>query len=155
MSIQSILGNVTAEIGSGISQGLETLGNMMQSVVGTATAKIGSIYDGGFIGINENNWGTIKTAVEALIKAAEEDLNNFKEIDDREGALKGEAKDATGEYLKSCKDLLYAYISTYKNFITFAEESLTALHEGDTQNAQAIQAATSDIQATAANIRVD
>ena len=155
MSIQSILGNVTAEIGSGISQGLESLGNMMQNVVGTATAKIGSIYDGGFIGINANNWDTIKTAVLALISAAEEDLKKFNELADREGALKGEAKDATGEYLKDCKDLLNSYISQYKNFIRFAEESLTALNEGDTQNAQAIRAAAGDIQAAAANIRVD
>lgn len=155
MSIQSYLGNLGASIGSTVSQGLDEISNFMQGVVGTATSKIGSIYDGGFIGINADNWDTIKTAVEALIKAAEEDLDKFNELANKDGALKGLAKEATGDYLVACKDLLYAYISTYKNFITYAEESLNALNEGDTQNAQAIQAATQDIQSAATQIRVD
>jgi len=155
MGIRSGLGNMISGIKTAATNTISEIGAGITSIFDAAVTKIGSIYSGGFIGIDANNWGTIKEAIEKLITDAETELNKFNELAERDDALKGQAAGALGEYLKKSKELLLAYATTYRNFITDAETALTAMNEGDTANAQSIQEAASAIEQKANEIRVD
>ncbi len=155
MGIRAGLGNIGASIKSAWDNSIQSIFAQTQGIFDAAVTKIGSIYTGGFIGINADRWPEIKTAVETLITQASSELAKFQELANRDDAIKGQASTALGGYLLNAQKLLDAYVTTYRNFIKDAETALGAMQEGDTQNAQNINEASSAIEAEANSIRVD
>ncbi len=155
MGIRAGLGNIGASIKSAWDNSIQSIFAQTQGIFDAAVTKIGSIYTGGFIGINADRWPEIKTAVETLITQASSELAKFQELANRDDAIKGQASTALGGYLLNAQKLLDAYVTTYRNFIKDAETALGAMQEGDTQNAQNMNEASSPIEAEANSIRVD
>ena len=155
MGIKNQIGNAISGLKSAWSNTTQEIGSRINAIFDSTTTKIGSIYSGGFIGVDANNWTAIKTSVEDLISAANEDINKFNDLANRDDALKGEAATALGEYLTACKGLLQAYVTTYRNFITDGETALAAMNTGDTENAKAIQQASAEVNEQAQSIQVD
>ncbi len=155
MGIRAGLGNIGAGLKSAWDNTIQGIFAQTQGIFDAAVTKIGSIYSGGFIGINANNWGDIKVAVEKLITDATADLAKFNELAKRDDAIKGEAEIALGGYLANAQKLLEAYVTTYRNFIKDAETALGAMNEGDRQNAQNINEASQALEQEANAIRVD
>ena len=155
MGIRAGLGNLGASIKSAWDNSIQSIFAQTQGIFDAAVTKIGSIYSGGFIGIDANNWGTIKVSIEKMIADASAELAKFQELAKRDDAIKGEASTALGGYLGNAQKLLDAYVTTYRNFIKDAETALGAMNEGDRQNAQNINEASSAIEAEANAIRVD
>ena len=62
---------------------------------------------------------------------------------------------AASEYVKAVNTLLIAYVTTYRNFIKLADESVAQMKAGDTSNAASIRDAAAEIRARAEEIRVD
>lgn len=155
MGIRSGLSDAVAGVQTAWNNTVDQIGARISGIFDTAATALGSIWSGGFIGIDENNWSTIKDAIEKLIENANTEVEKFNELANRDDALKGEAAAALGEYLKACKGLLYAYVTTYRNFVTDAETALNAMKAGDTANAQAVQNAAADVEQMANEIRVD
>jgi len=156
MGIKNTLGNIADAVTNSASQAVDEIGSRVNAIVGQANARLGAIYDGGFIGVNANNWPDIKDAIEGqIITPAETELDKFNALADQTDAIKGESAEALRTYLLACAELVAAYISTYRNFITLAETSLQAMQAGDTSNAQAINEAADEIQNEAQQIAVE
>ena len=109
------------------------------------------------VGINENNIDNIEEDINTLI------INPINQILDEFGGgtgvfdkgLKGDANEAAAKYIQAVKNLLLAYVSTYKNFITLCYESLEAMKQNDAGNAEVIQNAQQTIQQMANEIQVN
>jgi hypothetical protein len=155
MGIRSGLSDAVAGVKTAWNNTVDQIGARINGLFDTAAAQLGSIWSGGFIGIDESNWGEIKTAIEGLIEKANGEVDKFNELANRDDALKGEAATALGEYLKACKNLLYAYVTTYRNFITDAETAMNAMKTGDSENAKSISEAAANVEAMANEIKVN
>ena len=155
MGIRAGLGNLGASVKSAFQNKIDALVASTKAIFDATVTRIGSVYTGGFIGIDTNNWPVIKSAIEELINHASDDLNKFQELAKRDNALKGDASEALGSYLINAQNLLTAYITTYRNFITDAETALGAMVAGDQANAASIQEASNALQQEANRIRVD
>lgn len=116
-----------------------------------------ALYSGGFVGINADNINQITDDVNGLvIDPIENILSGFGGTEETfNPGLKGQAATAAVDYVQSIKQLLAAYISTYKNFITLAGQSLESMQTNDQGNAEIIQSASQSIQQMASEIRVD
>lgn len=162
MTIKNNVENAVSGLRNMFTNGIANIGQTIKSKFDTAVAKIGSIYDGGFIGVDEHNWDNIKTSVNALIEAAQTELAAFAQDGEVgklvDGAIKGGANgegganEALKAYLESAKALLNAYVQTYQNFIAAGNEAYNAMFAGDRQNAQNIQAASTDLQQQAQSL---
>lgn len=155
MSIQNIVTNIGDALEVRDRNAVTVLRNVMQAAIGEARSNWASLWDGGFVGIDANNIGVLTDEVNRIITRIDEIANNFNAEQQFDGALAGEARLATQEYVEGVKDLLKAFVSTYRNFIKLAEESATAMTQGDTENAAAIRAAKDEVQQRASEIRVD
>lgn len=153
--IEDLVNNVTSNVSNAARSAFDTATNTIRNVLGTANATLGSLYDGGFVGINANNIDTITTAVNNMITQVEGVLAGFNAAVEFEAGLKGEAAAAASEYVAAVKELVFAYTSTYKNFIKLANDAAEQWKTGDTANAQAIQTGTDAIMKEANTIRVD
>lgn len=155
MSIQNIVTNIADALEVRDRNAVTVLRNTMQAAIGEARSNWASLWDGGFVGIDANNIGVLTDEVNRIITRIDEIANNFNAEQQFDGALAGDAKLATQEYVEAVKELLKAFVSTYRNFIKLAEESAAAMTQGDTENAAAIRAARDEVQQRASEIRVD
>lgn len=115
------------------------------------------LYSGGFVGIDLNNLQNLETDINGLvINPVSEKLNGFggDESTWNQG-LKGKAQEAAIKYVQAIKQLLAAYISTYNQFITLANESARALVANDTANANVINDAVQSITTMAQGIETE
>lgn len=155
MSIENILSNAGAAISNGFKNTASTLGAMFQNAIGSATATFSTLWDGGFVGIDVNNYMVIRDEIDALMTKVEQVLSEFNAQAEFETGVKGEAADAASEYVKAVNELLIAYVTTYRNFIKLADDAVEQMKQGDTQNAASIRSAADEIRARANDIRVD
>lgn len=155
MSIENILSNAGAAISNGFKNTASTLGAMFQNAIGSATATFSTLWDGGFVGIDVNNYMVIRDEIDALMTKVEQVLSEFNAQAEFETGVKGEASEAASEYVKAVNELLIAYVTTYRNFIKLADDAVEQMKQGDTQNAASIRSAADEIRARANDIRVD
>lgn len=155
MSIENILSNAGAAISNGFKNSAATLGAMFQNAIGTAQATFSTLWDGGFVGIDVNNYTVIRDEIDTLMTKVEQVLTQFNANAEFETGVKGEAADAAAEYVKAVNELLIAYVTTYRNFIKLADDAVAQMKAGDQQNAASIRTAADEIRSRAAEIRVD
>ena len=155
MGIKSTLGNLGSSVSAFANNTLEQVSAKLTGLFNNAVAQIGSIWDGGFIGIDTNNWDTISKAIDDMISVAEEEIEDFNDLANRDDVLKGKQSEALGEYLQDAKSLLEAWVSTLRNFKKDAETAMNQLVEGDDTNAQTIHEAAANLEQQANAIRVD
>jgi ElaB/YqjD/DUF883 family membrane-anchored ribosome-binding protein len=155
MSIENILSNAGAAISNGFKNSAATLGAMFQNAIGTAQATFSTLWDGGFVGIDVNNYTVIRDEIDTLMTKVEQVLTQFNANAEFETGVKGEAADAASEYVKAVNELLIAYVTTYRNFIKLADDAVAQMKAGDQQNAASIRTAADEIRSRAAEIRVD
>lgn len=155
MSIENILSTAGAAVSSVFNNTVNSIGNLFESAIGSAVTSFSVLWDGGFVGIDVNNYTVIKDEIDALMTKVEETLTQFNAAAEFETGIKGEAADAASEYVKAVNTLLIAYVTTYRNFIKLADESVAQMKAGDTSNAASIRDAAAEIRARAEEIRVD
>lgn len=153
--IEDIISNTASTVSNYSRAAIDTATNAIKTTVGTAAATISSLYDGGFVGINASNITTITDAVNNMITKIEAEMDNFNVNTEFSVGVKGEAEAAASEYVKAVKELVAAYVSTYKTFIKLANDSVEQMQTGDTANAQSIRTGAEAILKEANNIRVD
>lgn len=155
MSIKTIVSNVENSFQSTIGNSASTVANMFQNAIGEATATFSTLWDGGFVGLNKNNFSELENQVNTLMNEIEGVIAEFNAEAEFETGIKGTSASAATEYVRAVSELLRAYVSTYRNFLKLANESIMAMDEGDAANAAAIREATAEIQDRAKEIRVD
>lgn len=155
MSIENILSTAGAAVSSVFNNTVNSVSNLFESAIGSAVTSFSVLWDGGFVGIDVNNYTVIKDEIDTLMTKVEETLSQFNAAAEFETGLKGEAADAASEYVKAVNDLLIAYVTTYRNFIKLADESVAQMKAGDTANAASIRDAAAEIRSRAEEIRVD
>jgi hypothetical protein len=155
MSIENILSTAGAAVSSVFNNTVNSIGNLFESAIGSAVTSFSVLWDGGFVGIDVNNYTVIRDEIDTLMTKVEQVLTQFNANAEFETGVKGEAADAASEYVKAVNELLIAYVTTYRNFIKLADDAVAQMKAGDQQNAASIRTAADEIRSRAAEIRVD
>lgn len=155
MSIESLAGLASSSIDANGKVLLGQISRNIQNIIGMGSASLSSLWEGEFVGIDRTNWTLIKEAIEKLMSSVLAVMDGFNENTIITSGLRGEAAEAAKEYVQAVKSLLIAYVSTYKNFITLADQAVQSMDSGDKQNAEAIRKDVDAIRNQAAEIRVD
>ena len=146
MSIQSAVGNIISNTKNDITSIITGAKGALENIVGSVGTKLSNLWDGGFAGIDENSFGTLKQAIMDYCKEVDEIINGFNQEGHLEVAYKGAIQDSANDFVVAVKEILVAYVSTMRRNIA---EAVTAF-----QNyRQAAQSIAQDVQADAANIR--
>lgn len=114
-------------------------------------------YAGGFMGINFTGLKQLEADVkENIIGKAQDAIEGFANDDAVwNTALQGKTKAAAIKYVEEVKNLLYAYISTYNDFITLADQAAEALITNDTGNQGIIENAVDTISGLVTGIETE
>lgn len=155
MAINDILSNIGSSLSHSAQSDLGNLKAMWDNMVGGATATFQTLWSGGFVGIDVNNYETIRNAIIEMVDKIEGVLSQFNANAEMETGLKGEAAEAASDYVKAVNELLLAYATTYKNFIKLADNAVEQMKQGDTQNAAEIRNEADVLRKEASSIRVE
>lgn len=148
MSIQSAVGNIVGNVGNDLQSIISGVRTNLQTIVGSVSTGLSNIWSGGFAGIDENNFETIKSALIEYCDSIEAHINEFNQASKLEVAYKGAIQDAADDFVRAIKDILSAYVSTMRRNIAEADTAF--------QNyKQAAQAIAQDIHSDAQAIRDD
>lgn len=123
MSVQSTISTFTYSVEDKISASLRTAKTAMTTAVGTITTKAGSLFNGGFVGMSDSGFESLKNAIKKYCSDLQTTINGYNTDADITGALKGDTQVAAQEFIEAVKDLLDAYISTIKQEIDEATEA--------------------------------
>lgn len=146
MSIQSAVGNIISNTKNDIDAFFTQAKASLENIVGSVGTKLSNLWDGGFAGIDENNFDTLKQAIISYCDEVDAIINGFNQEGHLEVAYKGAIQDAANDFVVAVKDILVAYVSTMRRNIAEADTAF--------QNyKQAAQSIAQDVQADAANIR--
>ncbi len=146
MSIQSAFGNITSAVDNGLDSAISVAKAALGNIVGSVGTALSNLWSGGFAGIDENNFESLKQAIITYCDEVDEIINGFNQEGNLEVAYKGAIKDAASDFVGAVKEILVAYVSTMRRNIAEADTAF--------QNyKQAAQSIAQDVQADAANIR--
>lgn len=123
MSVQSSISTFTYSVEDKISVALRTGKNTILNAVGTLTTKAGSLFNGGFVGMSDSGFESLKNAIKKYCEDLQTTINGYNSDADITGALKGDTQVAAQEFIEAIKGLLDAYISTIKQEIDEAQEA--------------------------------
>lgn len=155
MSIKSIIGNGLSGLGHLASGALTSISQRIEGLVGGATARLSALWDGGFVGLNDEGIVTLTQDIESYIGSLMDIADNFAANNDISGALKGETATAAQDYITAISKLLDAYCTTYRNFNQMAYAARQSMHTDDKGNAASIRDEAAQIENDAKSIQVD
>lgn len=155
MAINDILSTYASSQFHNVQSDLGNLKAMWDNMVGGATATFQSLWDGGFVGIDANNYEVIKTAITQMIEKIENTLSQFNANAEMESGLKGEASEAAAYYVQCVNRLLSDYATTYRNLVILADNAVEQMKQGDTENAAAIRTDAENLVREGSQIRVE
>lgn len=155
MSIKNIFGNWKSYVSHSSSQNLNDISKSFTNILSGSTAKLSSLWDGGFVGIDVNNYEDLTRRIDLFVEDMEEISTRFAQYSDISGALKGQAAEAAKEYIKELTLVINAYISFYKNFNVLITETADKMLLNDKENSNAIVEEASNVINDANNIRID
>lgn len=146
MSIQSAVGNIVSSTKNDIGSFFTQAKAALENIVGSVGTKLSNLWDGGFAGIDETSFDTLKQAIVDYCNEVDAIINGFNQEGHLEVAYKGAIQDAANDFVVAVKEILVAYVSTMRRNIAEADTAF--------QNyKQAAQSIAQDVQADAANIR--
>lgn len=146
MSIQSAVGNIISNTKNDITSIITGAKGALENIVGSVGTKLSNLWDGGFAGIDENSFGTLKQAIMDYCNEVDEIINGFNQEGHLEVAYKGAIQDSANDFVVAVKEILVAYVSTMRRNIAEADTAFQNYR-------QAAQSIAQDVQADAANIR--
>lgn len=155
MSIKNIFGNWKSSVSHSSSQSINDVSKSFTSMLSGSTAKLSSLWDGGFVGIDVNNYEDLTRRIDLFIEDMEDISTRFAQYSDISGALKGQAAEAAKEYIKELTLVINAYISFYRNFNALIVETADTMLLSDKDNSNAISEEASNVIDDANNIRID
>lgn len=118
----------------------------LENIVGSVGTKLSNLWDGGFAGIDENNFESLKQAIVQYCDEVDAIIDGFNQQGHLEVAYKGAIQDAANDFVVAVKEILVAYVSTMRRNIAEADTAFQNYR-------QAAQSIAQDVQADAANIR--
>lgn len=115
------------------------------------------LYDGGFVGLTKDSGSKMESEINTnIINPCNDLIEGFGATQEKvEEGLKGEAAVAATNYIAAVKQLLEAYVSTYRSFIQLMNSTLESMEANDTANAAIIDEASSEIKNMASQIEVN
>lgn len=155
MSIQSALGNIVSGVTNDL-QGLLTAAKAkLEGIVGGIATSMTNLWDGGFAGIDENNFDTLKAALESYCNSIDEIIRGFDQTTNLDVAYKGAINEAANDFVDSVKEILTAYVSTMRRNIAEADTAFQNYAQAAQSIAQDVKSDAADIRSEAQNIRLD
>lgn len=154
MSVKSVVGNFTQDVGDRISGFLHSTGTQIENITGALGTSIPHFWDGGFVGMSEAGKTELKTNLANYCKSVQDTMSKFDAYGAVSSAIKGTKVDeALHQYLASMKTLLDAYVSTMKQEIAELDEAYENF-VGVTQTsiAKDVEGMSKDVASTAKNI---
>lgn len=129
----------------------------LASALGGAIGYAASNASHPFIGLNKESASQLKSYINTnLVDPLEKILQDFAAKEDIfESALQGTVKDAALGYVKAVKELLYAYITTYRKFGDDAIKYAQTYEESVNKVSTDVNSTSDEIRQMAAQIRVD
>ena len=146
MSIQSALGNFATGAKNDITSIFAGAKGALENIVGSVGTKLSNLWDGGFAGIDENNFESLKQAIVQYCDEVDAIIDGFNQQGHLEVAYKGAIQNAANDFVVAVKEILVAYVSTMRRNIAEADTAFQNYR-------QAAQSLAQDVQADAANIR--
>lgn len=146
MSIQSVAGNFITGAKNDITSIFAGAKGALENIVGSVGTKLSNLWDGGFAGIDENNFESLKQAIIQYCDEVDAIIDGFNQQGHLEVAYKGAIQDAANDFVVAVKEILVAYVSTMRRNIAEADTAFQNYR-------QAAQSIAQDVQADAANIR--
>ena len=157
MSVQSVVGNITHDIGDGADIVLNQVRGRVEALIGSIGTGIGSIWDGGFVGMSLDGKEEFKTQLGKYITDVQAIIQNFNANAQIDTAIKGtQIEPAVHNYLDSMKRLLEAYVSMLKQAlfeIDEAYENFVVKTQGSISSD--VEQMSSDIKQQAEQVKLD
>lgn len=154
MSILSLFGGWKTKANRTIN-GVSAASMRVSDVLDGANARLGSLWDGGFVGIDVNNYTMLTDDIERFVEDMEDITSSFVKRNSIEGALKGKTAVAVSSYIEGVNQALAAYLSFFRSFNTLIHKSVESMIEADRENSNVIVNEAEDVKSAALNIRVD
>lgn len=155
MSIQSALGNITANAFNDLQTLISGAKTKLQGIVGGIETALTNIWDGGFAGIDENNLDTLKDALNAYCNSIDEIILGFDQTTNLDVAYKGAINEAANDFVDAVKEILTAYVSTMRRNIAEADTAFANYKQAAQSIAQDVKSDAADIRSEAQKIRLD
>lgn len=155
MSIQSALGNITANAFNDLQTLISGAKTKLQGIVGGIETALTNIWDGGFAGIDENNLDTLKDALNTYCNSIDEIILGFDQTTNLDVAYKGAINEAANDFVDAVKEILTAYVSTMRRNIAEADTAFANYKQAAQSIAQDVKSDAADIRSEAQKIRLD
>lgn len=155
MSIRSFVGNVASNVGNDLQSIMAAAKIAVQNVVGSVETGLTTLWSGGFAGIDENNFDTIKNALTEYCNTIEEHIEEFDQMSKLEVAYKGSIQEAADDFVKAVKEILRAYVTTMRRNITEADTAFQNYKENAEKIAQDVMSDAESVRSEAKKIRLD
>ena len=153
ISIQRTGGNILNSVGNEISAGLSTAGSVLQGILGSASTFVSNIWGGGFVGIKDfDELYNSVTTYAANVQAA---VDEYNEVADISSTIKGQAAEGVSQFVVSTKELLRAYASLVKAWVTELEQVKSAYEKETGSIHTTVSEAATEVSNAAKNISLD
>lgn len=154
-SLRSEFNNAVAGLDTTVTTTVQSLGAKFQNIVGSVSASLSSLWDGGVVGINTNNAGELKNALQTYCSDIEAQIDSFNAAANLEIALKGQMQQAATDFVQAVKNLLEAYVSTMRQSIKDLDAVIEAYTNADQSISNQVQSNASEIRSQAQAMRMD
>lgn len=152
MGIQSIIGDVTSQLGNTIQSTLSQINAAVSGLADQVGTFVANIWSGGFAGVS--NFDDLKSAVNTYATSIQQTVDEYNPDAEITGTFKGTVEEAIKEYVKSTKDLLNAYVSLVKQWNAELDEAYANYQQGAQGTAASVSADAATVEAQAQSINI-